>query len=77
METLLTIRVETKDWTEGNHAWFDAKLKANSIIEIECTRINPKSLEWLQKTVERNGGQIQEEWLESLFLSSGCFGEEI
>ena len=235
METLITIRVETKDWTEGNHAWFDAKLKANSIIEIEwgdgkksvmktfeeckwcrvahyyekskgkkdryvitfksydpsalfalvdgtwemtvenlklvncpglthlqytqlpdtdfsnapnisimeitdysgtnlnisslkslkklicrssnsfstldltsnnsleeldisfnsvrnikvsnnsklkivsnqCTRINPKSLEWLQKTVERNGGQIQEEWLSDEFLSYGCFGEEI
>lgn len=34
METLLSISVETKDWTEGNHAWFDAKLKPNSIIEI-------------------------------------------
>ena len=52
----------------------NSKLK---IISNQCTRINPKSLEWLQKTVERNGGQIQEEWLESLFLSSGCFGEEI
>ena len=235
METLLTIRVETKNWTEGNHAWFDAKLKANSIIEIEwgdgkkstmqtynesswcrvahyyeksegkedrysisfigedplallafvdgtwemtvenvnfincpalkylhytqlpetdfsnipnietlvineyegsnlsliglkdlnkllCrssknlkildltkndnveeldisfsaiknikvsnnsklrivatdyTETNPKSLEWLQKTVERNGGQIQEEWLNEGFLSNGTFGEEI
>ena len=34
METLLSISIETKDWTEGNHAWFDAKLKPNSIIEI-------------------------------------------
>ena len=39
--------------------------------------INPKSSEWLHKTVERNGGQIQEEWLSEDFLSSGCFGEEI
>ena len=34
MEILLSISVETKEWTEGNHAWFDAKLKPNSIIEI-------------------------------------------
>lgn len=35
METILTIKIRTKDWTEGNHAWFDAKLKPNSLIEVE------------------------------------------
>ena len=34
MEALLAIELETKDWTEGNHAWFDAKLKPNSLIEV-------------------------------------------
>ena len=34
MKTLLTIAINTLEWTEGNHAWFDAKLKANSIIEV-------------------------------------------
>ena len=34
MDTLITIEVETKSWTEGNHAWFDTKLKPNSFIEV-------------------------------------------
>lgn len=45
------------------------------IVSNQCTEIIPKSLEWLQKTVERNGGQIQEDWLNSDFLSIGCYGE--
>ena len=56
------------------------KVSNNSKLRIvanDYTEINPKSLEWLQKTVERNGGQIQEEWLSDEFLSIGCFGEEI
>ena len=34
MKTLLTIAINTLEWTEGNHAWFDAILKANSMIEV-------------------------------------------
>lgn len=33
------------------------------IVAIEWTQIDPHSLKWLQTTVERNGGRIQDEWL--------------
>lgn len=34
MKQLLTISVTTKTWTEGNHAWFDAKIKPGTVIEV-------------------------------------------
>ena len=52
----------------------DSRLR---IIANDYTEIDRKSLEWLEKTVLRNGGQIQSEWLDVEFLSSGCYGEEI
>lgn len=33
------------------------------IVAIEWTQIDPHSLKWLQSTVDRNGGRIQDEWL--------------
>lgn len=39
--------------------------------------ISISPLKWLQATVKRNGGWIQEEWLDSEHISGGCFGEEI
>ena len=47
------------------------------IVANEYTEIDPKSLEWLEKTVTRNGGQIQMEWINEEFISSGAYGEEI
>lgn len=55
------------------------KVSNNSNLRLvanDTTEINPKSLEWIHKTVERNVGRIQKEWLNEEFLSSGCFGEE-
>ena len=46
------------------------------IVSNDRTEIDSKSLEWLQKTVTRNGGQIQKEWLHEEFISSGAYGEE-
>ena len=34
------------------------------------------SLKWLQMAVDRNGGHIQEEWLDREFSSVGCIGEK-
>ena len=34
MKRLLHISIETLEWTEGNHAWFDAKLKPGTSIEV-------------------------------------------
>lgn len=39
--------------------------------------ISISPLKWLQATVKRNGGRIQEEWLDSEHISGGCFGKEI
>lgn len=47
------------------------------IVANEYTEIDPKSLEWLKKTVTKNGGRIQKEWLCEEFVSSGAYGEEI
>ena len=58
----------------------NVKVSNNSklrIIANDRTEINTKSLEWLEKTVIRNGGRIQKIWLDEEFLSSGCYGEEI
>ena len=51
----------------------DSRLR---IVANEYTEIDPKSLEWLQKTVTRNGGRIQKEWLHETYISSGAYGEE-
>ena len=53
----------------------NSKLKI--VVNGTYTRIDANSLKWLQMTVERNRGLIQEEWLSEEFLSSSCFGEEI
>lgn len=34
MKQLLSISVTTKEWTEGNHAWFDAKIKPGAVVEV-------------------------------------------
>lgn len=34
MKTFLIIAINTPEWVEGYLSWFDAKLKANSIIEV-------------------------------------------
>ena len=47
------------------------------ILANDYTELDSHSLKWLQATVERNGGRIQEEWLDSKYLSAGCFGQEI
>lgn len=47
------------------------------IVSNDRTEIDPNSLEWLQKTVTRNGGQIQKECLHEAYISSGAYGEEI
>ena len=52
----------------------DSRLR---IVANDYTEIERKSLEWLEKTVTRNGGQIQKEWLQEAYISSGANGEEI
>ena len=47
------------------------------ILANDFTELDSHSLKWLQATVERNGGQIQDEWLNTEYVSSGCFGQEI
>lgn len=47
------------------------------ILANDFTEIDKHSLKWLQETVKRNGGQIQKEWLDTGYVSAGCFGEEI
>lgn len=47
------------------------------ILANDFTELDSHSLKWLQTTVERNGGRIQDEWLDSEYLSTGCFGQEI
>ena len=47
------------------------------IVANDFTELDAHTLNWLQATVERNGGMIQEEWLDSGYISGGCFGEEI
>lgn len=47
------------------------------IVANDFTELDAHTLKWLQATVERNGGRIQEEWLDSEYISGGCFGEEI
>lgn len=34
MRRLLSISVTTKAWVEGNHAWFDAKIKPDAVVEV-------------------------------------------
>lgn len=47
------------------------------ILANDFTELDSHSLKWLQATVESNGGQIQDEWLNTEYVSSGCFGQEI
>lgn len=47
------------------------------IVANDFTELDAHTLKWLQATVERNGGRIQEEWLDSEHISGGCYGEEI
>lgn len=47
------------------------------ILANDYTKLDSHSLKWLQTTAERNGGRIQDEWLDSEYLSAGCFGQEI
>ena len=47
------------------------------IVANDYTELDSHTLKWLQATVERNGGRIQQEWLDSKHISCGCFGEEI
>lgn len=65
-----------------SHCWSLRKIAVSNssklrIIANDCTELDCHSLKWLQATVERNGGRIQEEWLDSEHISGGCFGEEI
>lgn len=34
MKQLLSISVTTKTWTEGNHVWFDARIKPGALVEV-------------------------------------------
>lgn len=47
------------------------------IVANSYTKLDSHTLKWLQATVERNGGRIQEEWLDSEHIRGGCYGEEI
>ncbi|MDE6268269.1 MAG: hypothetical protein K2M04_04210 [Muribaculaceae bacterium] len=47
------------------------------VVVNDYTELDSHSLKWLQATVERNGGQIQDEWLDTDSISRGCFGEEL
>lgn len=46
------------------------------IVVNDYADLDAHTLKWLQATVARNGGQIQQEWLDTGFASCGCFGEE-
>lgn len=47
------------------------------VIANSCCEHEHHSLKFMKATVERNGGRIQEDWLDTGYLSSGCYGEEI
>lgn len=47
------------------------------IVANDYTELDSHTLKWLQTTVERNGGRVREEWLDSGYISGGRFGEEI
>ena len=51
----------------------DSRLR---ILANDYTELEPHSLKWLQATVDRNGGKIQDEWLDTEYYSEGCYGEE-
>lgn len=34
MKQLLSVTVTTKTWTQGNQAWFDAKIKPGATVEV-------------------------------------------
>lgn len=64
-----------------SHCWKLRKIAVSNssklkIVANDYTELDSHTLKWLQVTVERNGGQIQKEWLDSEYISSGCFGEE-
>lgn len=44
------------------------------IVANDYTELDNHTLKWMQSTVERNGGSIQDEWLDSENKSCGCFG---
>lgn len=47
------------------------------IVANDYTELDSHTLKWLQASVERNGGRIQKEWLNTEYVSGGCFGEEL
>ena len=46
------------------------------IVVNDYADLDAHTQKWLQATVTRNGGRIQQEWLDTGFASVGCFGEE-
>ena len=46
------------------------------IVVNDYADLDAHTQKWLQATVTRNGGRIQQEWLDTGFSSVGCFGEE-
>ena len=65
-----------------SHCWNLRKIAVSNssklrIVANDYTEFDSHTLKWLQSTVERNGGRIQEEWLDSGYISGGCFGEEL
>lgn len=64
-----------------SHCYDLRKIKVSNssklrIVANDYTKLDSHTLKWLQTTVERNGGRIQEEWLDTEHISCGCFGEE-
>lgn len=47
------------------------------IVANDYTELDSHTLKWLQVSIERNGGRIQKEWLNTEYVSGGCFGEEL
>lgn len=43
----------------------------------EFTHLEHHSNDWLRIIAERNGGCVEDDWLDAEFYSNGCFGEEI
>ncbi len=73
MKQLLSVTVTTKTWTQGNQAWFDAKIKPGATVEVHWGdgkhSVFPQSGENLSRIEHDYSGKGQENYYEIGFFS--------
>lgn len=73
MKQLLSVTVTTKTWTQGNQAWFDAKIKPGATVEVHWgdgkLSVFPQSGENLSRIEHDYSGKGKENYFEIGFFS--------